>query len=345
MAEREGFEPSIRFCRILTFQASAFDHSATAPHALEGACPRAPRRAVQAVVADAGGWHDRAMLSLLLAALLAPPIQAAPAADPAQPAPGDWRAIPADELLVVTLDGNRRVVIRLAPAFAPVHVANIRRLARARWWDGTGVYRVQDNYVAQWGDVTERKPLPAGVVANPPAEAERGGDAIVTRLARPDSYATRAGHSADGWSVAGDGSRSWLPHCYGSVGVARDLAPSTGSGAELYAVIGHAPRHLDRNIAVVGRVVAGIEHLSSLARGTGELGFLQPPELPTPIVRAQLASDMPEGGRPRFEYRSPGNARFAAYVADRENRRGPFFTVPAGGADLCNIPVPVRAAP
>ena len=37
MAERVGFEPTIRFWRILTFQASAFDHSATAPHALEGA--------------------------------------------------------------------------------------------------------------------------------------------------------------------------------------------------------------------------------------------------------------------------------------------------------------------
>ncbi len=36
VAEREGFEPSIRFWRILTFQASAFDHSATAPHVLEG---------------------------------------------------------------------------------------------------------------------------------------------------------------------------------------------------------------------------------------------------------------------------------------------------------------------
>ena len=35
VAEREGFEPSIRFWRILTFQASAFDHSATAPRALE----------------------------------------------------------------------------------------------------------------------------------------------------------------------------------------------------------------------------------------------------------------------------------------------------------------------
>ena len=43
MAEREGFEPSIRFCRILTFQASAFDHSATAPHALEADPLRAGR--------------------------------------------------------------------------------------------------------------------------------------------------------------------------------------------------------------------------------------------------------------------------------------------------------------
>ena len=32
LAERQGFEPWIRFWRILTFQASAFDHSATAPH-------------------------------------------------------------------------------------------------------------------------------------------------------------------------------------------------------------------------------------------------------------------------------------------------------------------------
>jgi hypothetical protein len=47
MAEREGFEPSIRFCRILTFQASAFDHSATAPHALEASPPILWFRAVQ----------------------------------------------------------------------------------------------------------------------------------------------------------------------------------------------------------------------------------------------------------------------------------------------------------
>ena len=48
MAEREGFEPSIRFWRILTFQASAFDHSATAPHALEGMPPIVPPAFAQA---------------------------------------------------------------------------------------------------------------------------------------------------------------------------------------------------------------------------------------------------------------------------------------------------------
>ncbi len=48
LAEREGFEPSIRFCRILTFQASAFDHSATAPHALEVEPLSGPRRSGQA---------------------------------------------------------------------------------------------------------------------------------------------------------------------------------------------------------------------------------------------------------------------------------------------------------
>jgi hypothetical protein len=39
MAERQGFEPWMSFWPILTFQASAFDHSATAPHALDRGAP------------------------------------------------------------------------------------------------------------------------------------------------------------------------------------------------------------------------------------------------------------------------------------------------------------------
>ena len=112
-------------------------------------------------------------------------------------------------------------------------------------------------------------------------------------MTRPDSFAAIAGFDAAGWPVASDGKTSWLTHCYGMVGVGRDLAPSVGSSAELYAVIGHAPRALDRNIALVGRVIEGIDALSSLERGTGKLGFYGDAQTPTPIVSARLASALP----------------------------------------------------
>jgi peptidylprolyl isomerase len=253
-----------------------------------------------------------------------------------------WRTITDDDILIFTLANGRKVILWLAPSFAPQHVARIRALAAAQWWDGASVYRVQDNYVAQWGDVTEKKPLPAGVADSGPAEYETSGAKVAVRMTRPDSYAATAGFSADGWPVASDGKTSWLTHCYGMVGVARDLAPSIGSGAELYAVIGHAPRALDRNIAIVGRVIEGIDALSSLPRGTGKLGFYEKDQSPVGIVSARLASALPFGERPHFDYLAPASTDFAAYLKARENREPPFFTVPAGGADLCNVPVPVR---
>ncbi len=289
-----------------------------------------------------------ALPTALLAAALA---QATPTPAPAPPLPSDpvaadWVAVPDDEILVFTLANGHGFTLRLAPAYAPAHVANIRALARARWWDtATSVYRVQDNYVAQWGDATEKKPLVPGVADGIAAEYDMAGPTAVARLAKSDPYAQWAGYSADGWPLAGSGARQWLPHCYGMVGVARDLAPSVGSGAELYTVIGHAPRALDRNIAVVGRVVDGIEWLSSLPRGTGELGFYATPAERSPIVSARLASDLPAATRPHFQYREARNSRFTAWIAGRENRTPPFFTVPAGGADICNALPPVRRTP
>lgn len=253
-----------------------------------------------------------------------------------------WRTIADDDILIFTLANGRKVIIQLAPAFAPLHVARMRILANKRWWDDTSVYRIQDNYVAQWGDVTEKKKLPDGVADEGPSEYTRAGGLPVVRMTRPDSFAPIAGFSADGWPVASDGKRSWLTHCYAMVGVGRDLAPSVGSSAELYAVIGHAPRALDRNIALVGRVIEGIDALSSLERGTGKLGFYGDGQKPTPIVSARLASALPPGERPHFEYLSPASSDFARYLHARENREPPFFTVPAGGADICNVPVPVR---
>jgi peptidylprolyl isomerase len=288
---------------------------------------------------------------LLFSAMLL--IGAAPAAKPKTPseivaeAPASaWRDINPEDLLLVDV-GSGRVVIQLAPEFAPVHVANIRALAAGNWWQGATIYRVQDNYVVQWGNNESDRPLPAGVVAKPPAEYHRALKGLAVRpLGYPDDYAPRAGYSR-GWPIGYDAKAGTanLTHCYGYVGVGRDLSPDTGTGGELYAVIGHAPRHLDRNIAVAGRVIEGIERLSSLPRGTEALGFYKDKAQHVPVARVRLASQLPAADRPSFQYMDTASETFAAYLRARANRKDDFFIRPAGGVDLCNAPVPVRRKP
>jgi cyclophilin family peptidyl-prolyl cis-trans isomerase len=169
----------------------------------------------------------------------------------------------------------------------------------------------------------------------------------VAKALGADAYARKTAHLL-GWPLGqdynGEDPAIWPTHCYGMVGVGRNYSPDTGSGAELYTVIGHAPRHLDRNIALVGRVIEGMQHLSSLPRGSGELGFYTAEEAAkrTPILSVRVASDMAAGDQPQFEYLSTESATFATYAEAIANRRDPFFIAPAGGADVCNIRVPVR---
>lgn len=273
----------------------------------------------------------------------APPKPATPATVLAAAPAADWAPIAAEDLLLIDLAGGARVAIALAPGFAPVHVANIRALARARWYEGASIERVQDNFVTQWGDADGRKPLPPGIARRAPAEYERAAAGLgLVVLPYHDSYAPRIGYVA-GFPVAEDGAAAWMAHCYGIVGVGRELSPDTGSGAELYAVIGQAPRALDRNIALVGRVVAGMEHLAALPRGTAELGFYADPRQRVPITRVVLAADLPPGERPAYEWLRPDSASFRAWVQVKANRRDDFYLRPAGAVDLCGALPPVRA--
>jgi cyclophilin family peptidyl-prolyl cis-trans isomerase len=289
-----------------------------------------------------------ALLLLAAAALPAPApseiVDAAPATD--------WVTIADADLLIMDLSPDaagkaRRVVIQLISApFSQAWVGNIRKLAAAHWWDMTSVNRVQDNYVVQWGDATEKKPLPKALRNTSEVNYTTLRDDKFKQSAQPraDSYANETGFIA-GWPYASDDHLAWPVHCYGMVGVGRNMPPDSGSGAELYAVIGQAPRHLDRNIALVGRVVAGIDNLSSLPRGTGALGFYEKPEQRITIRSARMATDLPEPDRPHFQYLSPESASFQKYADARANRRDPFFVHAAGGVDICNLPVPIRPTP
>jgi peptidylprolyl isomerase len=258
-----------------------------------------------------------------------------------------WKDVAPDDLMVIDLRTGGRVIIQLAPQFAPVHVANIRALAKGGWWSGAAIYRVQDNYVVQWGNNETEKPFPVGVVVKPPAEYHRALKGLTVRpLGYVDDYAAKAGF-ASGWPIGYDpkAGTANLTHCYGYVGVARDLSPDTGTGGELYAFIGHAPRQLVRNIAVVGRVVEGIERMSVLPRGTEALGIYKDASQYVPISAVRLASEIPATERPAFQVMDTMSATFGAYLRLRANRKDDFYIRPAGGVDLCNVQVPIRRKP
>lgn len=288
----------------------------------------------------------------LLALLLAAPATVADIE--ASAPPSAWRPVAADNLLLIDT-AKGQLVIEFAPDFAPAHVAAVKALVRAHAFDGGAVVRVQDNYVVQFAarepQLTVGSKALAGAVPPPPhrtalpAEYERAaGGVAFTALPGTDAYAAQAGFN-DGWPVAREAGRLWPVHCYGMVGVGRDNPPDTGDGSELYAVTGHAPRHLDRNMAIVGRVVAGIDGWMALPRGTEALGFYKTPAERLPIVHVAVAANLAAADRPRFEVMRTDTPTFAAYVEARANRREPFFVRPAGRVDVCNVRVPVRRVP
>ena len=306
---------------------------------MQGRLADGEREAVPRMVSR--GWIAAALFA-------AAAVAAAPPKDMkellAQSPASDWRALdPANTLYMQIPQG--RVVIELAPEFAPATVANIRLLAKAGYFDGLAIMRVQDNYVVQWGDPDEanRRSLGEARKTIQPEFTRAAAGIDFTKLPDSDTYAPETGFSA-GFAAARDpkSGRAWLVHCYGVVGAGRDNADDSGNGSELYAIIGNAPRLLDRNITVVGRVVQGIELLSPLKRGTGPLGFYEKAEDRTRILEVKLASELPPEERLPLEALRTGSGTFEALVQMRRFRKDDWYKVPAGHVDVCNVPLPVR---
>ena len=259
--------------------------------------------------------------------------------------PSDWRPLDPDNTLYLDIPAGR-VVMELAPEFAPQHVANIKALVAERYYDGLAITRAQDNWVVQWGDPNEKNPKPIEH-----AQRTLPGEFTVplknvssfTRLPDVDGYAPQVGHS-NGFPSARDpqSGTAWLTHCYATVGVGRDNASDSGGGTELYAVIGQSPRHLDRDITVIGRVVAGMPLLSTLPRGTAPMGFYDSPEKNVPIKSIRLAASVPLAQRAHLEVMRTDSAAYQAVLEAQRHRGGPWSKVTAGHVDLCNAPIPVR---
>ena len=262
-----------------------------------------------------------------------------------------WRDLDPANTLYMELPAGR-VIIELAPGFAPAHVANIKTMAKGGFWDGLTIYRSQDNFVVQFGDAdgddkAKARPFPAGTRDHLPAEFTRSAEGVrFDKLPDVDGWAPQVGF-ADGMPAARDpkAGKLWMTHCYGVLGAGRSNPPDSSIGAELYVVIGQAPRALDHQLTVAGRVVKGMELLSTIPRGPEPMGFYDKPEQRAPIVAIMLASEVPEAQRTPLQLLRTDSQAFRDATEARRNRVDDFYTVPAGHIDLCNVPLPVRAPP
>ncbi len=274
---------------------------------------------------------------ILLAAFAAGALTMAAHAD-------EWRKVDPENLVVMDTNYGR-ILIELAPEFAPKHVERFRALVRAKFYDNKSFYRVIDGFVAQGGiGEGDDKKLPEW----PPLKAEFDqkitGDTPFTPLGSPDLFAKEVGH-IEGFPVGRDwdDGRMWLVHCPGTVAMARDTDPDTG-GTEFYIPIGHAPRRLDRNLTAFGRVLEGMQYVQKLNRGDPKVdsGVIKEEAKRDPILRARMAADIPAAERPRIEVMDTASKAFEEFKAQRRNPAPDFYKRVAKNLDICAFNAPVQ---
>jgi peptidylprolyl isomerase len=238
-----------------------------------------------------------------------------------------------------------RVLIELAPDMAPKHVERFRALVRAKFYDGQSFYRVIDGFVAQGGiGEGDDKKTPEWPALKAEFDRPIANDVVFTPLGSKDLFADEVGH-VDGFPAGRDWAegRMWLLHCPGAVAMARDNNPDTGA-TEFYIPIGHGPRRLDRNLTAFGRVLDGMQYVQKLNRGDPkvESGVIQDASKRDPIVRMQMAADMPRSERPRVRVMDTRSKDFADYKAQRKNPAPDFYKRVAANLDICGFNAPIE---
>ena len=254
-----------------------------------------------------------------------------------------WRQL--DPSLTVYMQiGEGEVVIELNPSFAPETVKQFQKLVQEDFYRSLSFYRVIDGFVAQGGDESDIDPDSPN--ASPQLKAEFELDLPeelnwVTAQTN-DLFAEETGF-IDGFAAAKDDEKVWLTHCPGALAMARGNEPDSGS-TDFYVVIGQAPRYLDRNLSVFGRVVHGMDVVQKIQRGpTDENGIIAKDEDRSRIKSMTLGSDLPESERREVFVMDTGSDGFKAHMKARKNRTHEFFHFkPPKVLDVCQVPVGSR---
>ena len=253
-----------------------------------------------------------------------------------------WRKLDLDSLVYMELNEGT-VVVELNPAFAPKTVKQFKRLVGEDFYRGLSFYRVIDGFVAQGGDESDiNQPNPEPAL---PAEFQREWDDELpwTRVEKKDMFKAESGF-IHGFAAARTKSHVWLTHCPGVLAMARNNEPDSGS-TDFYIVIGQAPRYLDRNLTIFGRVVHGMDVVQRIRRGRAdENGVIFKDTDRSRILSMQLAADRDAADQELFYVMDTSSTAFGELLTARRNRTGGFFQrKPPGVLDVCQVPVWSRA--
>ena len=254
-----------------------------------------------------------------------------------------WREVDPDNLVFMELREGR-VAIELNPRFAPRTVRQFRELVQKRFYAGLPFYRVIDGFVAQGGDGSDLGEYSDIPLIAAEFEIEFDPELPFAPVQEKDLFADVTGF-IDGFAVARDRDAGsvWLTHCPGVVAMARNEGPDT-SRTDFYIVIGQAPRYLDRNMNVFGRVIDGMDVVQRIRRGpVDENGIISDDAASSRIVRMTLAADQPEDERLKALVIETGHKAFRQMLDQRRDRRANFFhRKPPEVLDVCQVPMAGR---
>jgi peptidylprolyl isomerase len=254
-----------------------------------------------------------------------------------------WRKLNPENTVFVEMSEGL-VVIELNPVFAPDTVKQFKQLVGDRFYDGLGFYRVIDGFVAQGGDGSDLGELSNVPLVDAEFEIDWDEEFSYMQVQSPDMFAPETGF-IDGFAVARDPSRNkvWLTHCPGIVAMARNDDPDS-SRTDFYIVIGQAPRYLDRNMNIFGRVVYGMDVVQRIKRGpAADNGIIEDEAEISRIRKMQLLSEIPEEDRLNVYVMDTSDKGFKKLLKGRLNRKQKFFhNKPPKVLDVCQVPVAGR---
>jgi peptidylprolyl isomerase len=274
-------------------------------------------------------------------ALLAAPAAAQEFGGPQPPPPptpettvaaAEWRAVPAENLLVIETTRGR-VLVELTPEVAPLHVERIKLLARRGFYDNLPWHRVIDTFMAQTGDplgngegqspypdlkaefTFRRDPTMPFASAAEPAGARVGFFHSLPVQTQPDAvFATSGDGKVHGWGL----------YCPGVAGMARDEGNDTANSQ--FFIMRQPYPALDKRYTIWGMTVSGLEVVRALQVGDGANGMMAQVQ-PDRMTRVRVAADIGGSERPTVRVLATDSARFRAMVDETRQSRGADFSV------------------